>query len=311
MIKMLKLKALGGKIFLCVYFFLIFGAGEAFSTKERLIKFLPQLPSWFLSQEPEFYGPSNLFEYIDGASEAYLAYDFQGLIVGLYQREKDKDPVITVEIYDMGETIKAYGIYSSERPTEGNFVEIGLEGYLEEGALHFLASSFYIKIFSFLPPDEAEKLVLLFGQEIAKLIPQDLNWQPPEKLFPPTGLKPYSIKFILKNFLGFDYLHNALIAAYERDGLTFEAFIIQAQDKDEAAIMESRWKKELALTAEKIEEKNSLFYGVNKYFRHLYLARSESFIFGLIRLPQAKDELALTFIKEWQSILKDLAQKAH
>lgn len=277
---------------------------EPFSSKSKLLKFLPQFQGWFLSQEPEFYNPENLFEYINGASEAYLAYDFQGLLVSFYQRTKDQEPTITVEIYDMGETLNAYGIYSSERPTDGHFIDIGLEGYLENGTLYFFTSSYYIKIFSFLPPTESDKTVLLFGREIDKLIPKDRAWLPPERLFPSPGLKPHSIKFILKNFLGFHYLHHAWIASYERNGQSFEAFIVQAQNENEAIIMESTWKKEMASSAEKSADKNFIFYAINKYFKHTYLTRFDSFLLGLIRLTREDDELAFNFLKEFQAILK-------
>ena len=279
------------------------GWAQTTSSKEKLINFLPEIPGWRLSQEPEFYGPDNLFEYIDGASEAYLAYDFQGLIVAFYRREKDKEPVMTVEIYDMGEALKAFGIYSSERPLEGHFLEIGLEGYLEKGTLCFLAGSCYVKVFSFLDEKEADEVSRLFGREIAKLIPTEEKWRDPADIFPPSGLKTRTIKFILKNFLGFQYLHHAFLASYEREGETFEAFIIQAKDAAEAESLESRWKKELARSAEQSQEKDFAFQAVNKYLQNIYVTRHDSFLLGLLRLSRADDELARNFIREMISLI--------
>jgi len=278
-------------------------SAQTASSREKLINFLPEIPGWNLSQEPEFYGPENLFEYIDGASEAYLAYDFQGLIVAFYKREKDKEPVVTVEIYDMGEPLKAFGIYSSERPPQGHFFQIGLEGYLEKGALCFLAGSCYIKVFSYLDEKEADEIARLFGQEIARLIPAEEKWTDPAKIFPPSGLKPRTIKFLLKNFLGFEYLHHAFLASYEREGETFEAFIIQAKDAAEAASLESKWKKELALSAEQSQEKDFAFQAVNKYLQNVYVTRYNSFLLGLVRLRRADDGLARTFIREMISMI--------
>lgn len=293
------------KIFILVFLSLLITSSwlGADTSKEKLIRFLPRISGWVFSEEPEFYGPENLFEYINGASEAYLAYDFQGLIVAFYRREKDREPAITVEIYDLGQTLNAFGIYSSERPPEGNFIDLGLEGYLEQGTLYFLAGPCYVKVFSFLADKEGDETALLFGREIAKLIPADKDWRAPAGFFPPSGLKPKSVKFILKNFLGFDYLHHGFLASYERNGVTFDAFIIKAQDAAEAEAMESRWKKELALSAEKYQEKDALFQAANKYFHHIYFARNNSFLFGLIRLTRADDDLAFSFIKEMLSII--------
>jgi len=278
-------------------------SAQTASSREKLINFLPEIPGWHLSQEPEFYGPESLFEYIDGASEAYLAYDFQGLIVAFYKREKDMEPVVTVEIYDMGEPLKAFGIYSSERPPQGHFLQIGLEGYLEKGALCFLAGSCYVKVFSFLDEKEADEIALLFGQEIARLIPTEEEWTDPAEIFPPSGLKPRTIRFLLKNFLGFEYLHHAFLASYEREGETFEAFILRTKDAAEAKSLESRWKKELALSAEQSQEKDFAFQAVNKYLQNVYVTRHDSFLLGLVRLRRADDGLARTFIREMISII--------
>ncbi len=275
----------------------------AATVREKLINFLPKISGWVLSQNPEFYGPENLFEYINGASEAYLAYDFQGLIVAFYKREKDKEPAITIEIYDLGQTLNAFGIYSSEKPPEGNFIDLGFEGYLEQGTLHFFVSSYYVKIFSFLEGKEGEETLLLFGQEIARLIPADKNWGSPLAFFPPLGLKRNSVKFILKNFLGFDYLHHGFLASYEREGVNFEAFFIKAQDEAEAETMESRWRKELALSAEVYREKDSFFQAFTRHFANIYLIRHSSFLLGLIRLPKADDDLAYAFIREMLSLI--------
>lgn len=294
------------KIIVIFTFFSILGVVNwlgAATSKEKLLRFLPRLPGWVLSEEPEFYGPENLFEYINGASEAYLAYDFQGLIVAFYRREKDRDPTITVEIYDLGQTLNAFGIYSSEKPPEGDFIDLGLEGYLEQGTLHFFAGSCYVKVFSFLTDKESDEMAWLFGREIARLIPPDKDWRAPADFFPPSGLKRNSVKFILKNFLGFDYLHHGFLASYERNGVNFEAFIVKAQDEAEAKAMESRWKKELTLTAEKYEEKDSLFQALTKYFNYIYFVRHNSFLFGLIRLVKADSDLAFAFIQEMLSTI--------
>jgi len=57
---------------------------------------LPGIDGWKLTEDPKIYSPETLFEYIDGAAEAYLGYDFQQLLVSNYDKEGTESSV-TIE----------------------------------------------------------------------------------------------------------------------------------------------------------------------------------------------------------------------
>ena len=59
-----------------------------------------------MSAAPQSYLPETLFEYINGAAEIYLAYDFKELAVGNYESGKD-EASLSIEIYDMGNKINS------------------------------------------------------------------------------------------------------------------------------------------------------------------------------------------------------------
>ncbi|MCX6577936.1 MAG: hypothetical protein NTV82_16295, partial [Candidatus Aminicenantes bacterium] len=69
------------------------------ATASPLASLLPQLTNWKLAEEPRPFRPDTLFEYIDGAAEVYLSYDFIELLVAQFQ-EKSTKASMTVEIYD-------------------------------------------------------------------------------------------------------------------------------------------------------------------------------------------------------------------
>ena len=111
---------------------------------------LPKVNNWKFSEEPQNYIPGNLYEYINGAAEIYLAYDFKELIVGQYETEKtDDEASLGVEIYDMGSEKNSFGIYSAERFSESLFIPMGNQGYLEEGTLNYIVGKYYIKLLCF------------------------------------------------------------------------------------------------------------------------------------------------------------------
>src|SRR4030042_5526834 len=109
---------------------------------------LPEPSGWILTETPPTYVPGTLFEYIDGAAENYLSYGFRELVVGNYKEQRSA-ATLTVEVYDMGDETRAFGIYSSERYPASHFLSVGTQGYWEEGTLNFIVGGYYIKLLCF------------------------------------------------------------------------------------------------------------------------------------------------------------------
>jgi hypothetical protein len=84
---------------------------------------------WVVSGEPLTYSPENLFEYLDGGAPRYLGYGFASLVQVRYVRMKEPSAGVTLDLYDMGRTLGAFGIYSSARPPDVPPREWCAEGY--------------------------------------------------------------------------------------------------------------------------------------------------------------------------------------
>ena len=82
-----------------------------------LFQSLPgQVGEWQARDEDEQYNRNTLFEYINGGAELYLAYDFQQALVRRYTGPNNAE--IILDIYDMGNSEDAFGIFSVERQDE-------------------------------------------------------------------------------------------------------------------------------------------------------------------------------------------------
>src|SRR5208337_3427573 len=114
---------------------------------------------------PSFYGPDNLYQYMDGGADIYLLYDFQVL---LHQDLKSGQAELTVDIFDMGNAEDAFGIYAAERAPGYNFLDIGTEAYRNEGILNFLQDRYYIKLSGFGPG--SDNLLEKFARVLAERI---------------------------------------------------------------------------------------------------------------------------------------------
>ena len=85
---------------------IIFLWGQGAEAKD--FKF-PEITGWKQSGEIQTFVPKTLYEYINGAPDLYLAYDFLELKVAEYQN--DKKASVTIDVYRHKNTIYAFGIY--------------------------------------------------------------------------------------------------------------------------------------------------------------------------------------------------------
>jgi hypothetical protein len=113
--------------------------------QKQLLSFLNQpLPGGAAAEgSPSFYTPDSLYQYIDGGADVYLLYNFRLL---LHEDFKSGEAELTADIYDMGKTEDAFGMYAAERSPGYKFVTVGVEGYRSEGVLNFLQAHYYVKL---------------------------------------------------------------------------------------------------------------------------------------------------------------------
>lgn len=103
-------------------------------------------PGGWKRGEIERYSPDTLFEKIDGKAEAYLAYDVAGLRSASYSAPDSDDLWVDVYLYDMGEPLRALGIYRAERTGTEPPAAIGDEACAPGGAVFVRRGRFYLQV---------------------------------------------------------------------------------------------------------------------------------------------------------------------
>jgi len=195
----------------------------------------PEMAGWKQSGEIETFIPKNLYEYINGAADLYFAYDFQELKVAEYQNEKKAS--VTVDVYRHKTPLHAFGIYSQERLTEANFLDIGIQGYYEKGFLNFLTGPYYVKLSTVNTGQEDREVLVAFAKRTAENLGPKGSFPSILSSFPAEGKQKHSEKFIAKNFLGYAFLHSSFTADYELQGKKFKLFVIEGKNKNECRDM--------------------------------------------------------------------------
>jgi len=163
---------------------------------------VPVVSGWKQVGEIQTFDPNTLYEYIDGGADLYLAYDFEELKVAEYQN--GQKGLVTVEVYRHRTATHAFGVYSQERVPGANFIDVGVQGYLEKHALNFLWGNTYVKITGYDIAPEDQATLPAFARRCRELGRQR---RPSSILtaFPAEGKIRNSEKFTARKFLGYPF----------------------------------------------------------------------------------------------------------
>ena len=99
---------------------------------------------WNLAEPIELYSPDNLYEYINGAADGYLVFDFVVLAHADYRHPERKGQSITVDVYEMASPEDAFGIYSVERAPDPNIINLGDQAYVTPSFMALQQERFYV-----------------------------------------------------------------------------------------------------------------------------------------------------------------------
>lgn len=131
---------------------------------------VPAAPPGYTLVEKSGYAPANLYTYIDGGCEVYLAHKFNELFT--FHFEKPGAPDIIADIFDMGSKEDAYGVYHHDI-REGKDGGIGEESEITENALFFWKGKYFVSVIAFDSGEEVIRNVGIAAHSIADGIPPD------------------------------------------------------------------------------------------------------------------------------------------
>jgi hypothetical protein len=203
-------------------------------TLAGLIPSAAELGAFKSTQAPQYYDAGTLWQYIDGGAPGYLAYGFHevaSVTVAICATALPSCPdagrlEFVADIYDMGNALNAFGIYSTERSPDGQPVKVGSEGYQSDNALFFWQDRYYVKIVS----DTGAPAVPEASRKLAAILSRKLPaaGTPPKlfSVFPAEGRVPHSERFLAQDVMGLEFLRGGYVVEYARNGAKCRAFLI-------------------------------------------------------------------------------------
>jgi hypothetical protein len=232
---------------------------------QDMASIFPTMEGWTPKGDIAFYSPDNLYEYIDGAADVFLSYDFVKLAsLTLVNKDKQSFPV---DVYRHNNDRNGFGIYCQEKPRKGPFIAIGAQGYYETGVLNFLRGSYYVKISGFDLGEKDQDVLTAYAKKLAEKLEGPTTFPAVVLCFPKEEMVQDSQGFIAKNFLGHAFLHSAYVADYEMDGRNMQVFIMEGKDETETRAILDSYLDFVKKKGMEVEEKEGLYRFQDPYYR--------------------------------------------
>lgn len=201
------------KVIIFVVSIFVLLCSEAFSKEISIESLLPRkLPEgWTQVSSPQVYTQKTLFNRIDGQAELFLKYGFQKSVFTIYQNKANSKDQIEVDLYDMGNVLQAFGIFSRFR-SEDRPAGVGLESYLEDSSLLFYKGRHFVMLYATeVDPSLLKSMAMTVSSSItdSSPAPKEIDY------FPKDGLKPGSIEYHPEGLLGYQFFKRGFQGIYE------------------------------------------------------------------------------------------------
>jgi hypothetical protein len=274
---------------------------------ESLVPKKDLLNEWIMIHGPQPYTKKTLFEHINGQAELYLKYGFQKSVFAIYQNGKNQKDQIELDIYDMGNVLQAFGIFSRFRNEDrpGGF---GLDSYLDDHSALFYQGRYFVMFYATeANPDFLRQFSKLVSLKISDPSP------PPKEIgyFPKNGLKPGSIQYFPEGLLGHQFLKRGFQGTYiektedkEPKDKEFKLFLAILRDSQEAmsamkVYKENLSKKGKVSSGSVIEFKTSTLRGEDPYQGKVFVLQKGVYLLGVVGFEKEEEgeSLLAEFVK--------------
>lgn len=263
-------------------------ANSALGAKSYLTRAMTP-PGWVLGDLQTF-GPDNLFEHIDGAAPGYLRYSFKELTVQVVRAADDPKVEVMVEVYEFGNHLDAFGIYSNERTPDLTYLKLGAEGYYVGPSCRFYRGPYYVKLNASRDTDAVHAALKAIANGLVRRLKGETK--PPHLLraIPSEALIANSQRYEGSDLLAHDFLGAGFTADYNL-GAEKPTKLFFAIKSGRAEAM-SAYYRLLSFLRQRGEvgERASLARGTGRLARHPFygsclIARCQSVVCGVLRMP--------------------------
>jgi len=208
---------------------------------------------WAPTGEVERYTFENLYDKINGRSELYFSYNFQGMVWLSMTPEGDPSKYIDIFLYDMATPAGAFGPFSVERWPGNETVDLARQAYRADGHLFAWHGRYYLVLQGSSEDDEIQKPLLATAKKIlAKLKDTGeplwgLEARPKENRIEDT------VQYFMVDANGLEFLTNTFTARYTKGDETITLFLSKQESEAAAQKIAEQYTEYFQEYGDKIE----------------------------------------------------------
>jgi hypothetical protein len=212
---------------LMILFFMAATRISSFARSGNLSIFSEALLSseWKMEGKPYGFHPQNLYEYINGEAEFYIAFGFVELKGANYTSVAGEKDSVTIDIYDMGNKLNAFGVFQSKRAGRSSALKVGAASMGSDDYLAFYKDRFFVEIQAYITSEKEKGGLEPMAANIAVQLPG--NNTPPSELFylPEKNRIAGSERYITGGILGHVFLDRGMLCDYRIQSQKIRAFV--------------------------------------------------------------------------------------
>ena len=218
--------------------------------------------------------PDNLYEYMDGNAESYLAYGFvqmQGVTC------KSGEITFVIDISEMVDADASYGIFSGNRDPGHPIEKIGMGGQVLPRRGTFTKGNYYVEIAA-TPDIDHTPALTAFITAMEKLLegrstpPDAIAWFLPEK--------QVSARMIPESVLGIRLLKRGYVAQYEQG----KAFLVLETSPQSAGAVMTKLRQRFP-SAQSAQVGDEALQLQDKYLSGVCFFRKGKYLGGYANMP--------------------------
>jgi len=184
------------------------------------------IPGWKPEGQPYRYIPANLYEYINGGADYFIAYGFISLTGANYSPVSGGMDSVTVDIYDMGDNLNAFGVFQPRRDSQAPSLNIGPGSFGSDDYVAFHKDRFYVEIQAYITEKNAKRVVKDMASMVAAHLPGDDSLPHELSYFPEKERIAGSERYIRGGILGHAFLDRGIVCDYRIEGKKVTAFVV-------------------------------------------------------------------------------------
>ena len=255
----------------------------------------------------QFYDATNLYEYIDGQAEGFIAYNFQALASATYGANDDSN--VTVDVYDMEKPIQAFGLYSTFRAPSNEFAQLGGQGFKTAEGYMFWKGRYAVRISgNFGDEKRLYEAALAAAKSAAGKIPDDRNGLDILALLPAQKRVANSEKYTMRAVLGQGFLDNGVTAEYNTGKGMARLFVCQFSSAEAASKAYAEYLKFATAHGKPSEtESGKAFQADVKYYGMTEVFLAGRYLAGGVALPRENPKEGAALV---ESLKQSLASPA-